>query len=82
MRDQVLGAAELAEESEDFAPGAVLFGQRQRLTQQYGEGLVLTFEVDPTLMGGLRIRVGDQLIDNTVANRLMALRELVAASVR
>ncbi len=55
---------------------------RQRLTQQYGEGLVFSFDVDPSLMGGLRVRVGDQLIDNTVANRLMALREMVAASVR
>ncbi len=55
---------------------------RQRLTQQYGEDIVFSFDVDPSLMGGLRIRVGDQLIDNTVANRLMALREMVAASVR
>ena len=55
---------------------------RQRLAQQYGEDLVISFDVDPSLMGGLRIRVGDQLIDNTVANRLMALREMVAASVR
>ena len=55
---------------------------RQRLTKQYGQNLVFSFDVDPSLMGGLRIRVGDQLIDNTVANRLMALREIVAASVR
>ena len=55
---------------------------RQRLTKQYGEDLVFSFDVDPSLMGGLRIRVGDQLIDNTVANRLMALREMVAAAVR
>ena len=55
---------------------------RQRLTKQYGEDLVFSFDVDPSLMGGLRIRVGDQLIDNTVANRLMALREVVAAAVR
>ena len=55
---------------------------RQRLTEQYGEDLVFSFDVDPSLMGGLRIRVGDQLIDNTVANRLMALREMVLASVR
>ena len=55
---------------------------RQRLTEQYGEDIVFSFDVDPSLMGGLRIRVGDQLIDNTVANRLMALREMVASSVR
>ncbi len=55
---------------------------RARLTEQYGEDIVFNFDVDPSLMGGLRIRVGDQLIDNSVANRLMALREMVASSVR
>ena len=55
---------------------------RRQLTRQYGEELVFSFEIDPSLMGGLRIRVGDQLIDYTVANRLMALREMIAAEVR
>ncbi len=55
---------------------------RRQLTRQYGEDLIFSFDVDGTLMGGLRIRVGDQLIDNTVANRLMALREMIAAEVR
>ena len=55
---------------------------RRQLAKQYGEDLVFSFDVDPSLMGGLLIRVGDQLIDNSVANRLMALRELIAAEVR
>ncbi len=55
---------------------------RRQLTKQYGEDLIFSFDVDPSLMGGLRIRVGDQLIDNSVANRLMALREMIAAEVR
>ncbi len=55
---------------------------RQQLSKQYSDDLVFSFDVDPSLMGGLRIRVGDQLIDNTVANRLMALRDMIAATVR
>lgn len=55
---------------------------RRQLTAQYGEGLVFSFDVNPSLMGGLRIRVGDQLIDNTVASRLSALREVIASTVR
>ena len=55
---------------------------RQKLAKQYGDDLVLSFDVDPSLMGGLRIRVGDQLIDDTVANRLMALREIIVTAVR
>lgn len=55
---------------------------RRRLIEEYGEGLVFSFRVDPALMGGLRVRVGDTLVDNTVASRLAALREIVSASVR
>jgi len=33
-------------------------------------------------MGGLRVRVGDRLIDTSVATRLAALRESLASVVR
>ncbi|GIK71806.1 MAG: hypothetical protein BroJett021_07940 [Chloroflexota bacterium] len=55
---------------------------RKRLTDEYGAGLTFSFSVDPSLMGGLRVRVGDRLIDNSVATRLAALRESIAAVVR
>ncbi len=53
-----------------------------RLRAQYGEGISFVFRVDPSLLGGLRIRVGDKLIDNSVASRLTALREVIAAAAR
>jgi F-type H+-transporting ATPase subunit delta len=55
---------------------------RTMLIAQYGEGLVFDFQVDPSLMGGLRLRVGDHLIDNSVASRLTTLRESLSAVVR
>ena len=55
---------------------------RRHLAAQYGEDIILSFDVDPALMGGLRIRVGDRLDDSTIVNRLAALRELIAAEVR
>lgn len=55
---------------------------RRKLSGQYGEEIVFSFDVDPSLLGGLRIRVGDQLTDNSVANRLLALRDLIAAEAR
>lgn len=55
---------------------------RQQLTTQYGDGLRFSFDVDAALMGGLRIRVGDQLIDNTIASRLLALRDVITSAVR
>jgi F-type H+-transporting ATPase subunit delta len=55
---------------------------RSTLIAQHGEGLVFSFRVDPSLLGGLRVRVGDRLIDNSVASRLTALRESLTAVVR
>jgi len=55
---------------------------RAKLTQEHGDGIVFTFSVDPALMGGLRVRVGDKLIDTSVASRLALLRESLASVVR
>ncbi|MFQ5399345.1 MAG: F0F1 ATP synthase subunit B [Anaerolineae bacterium] len=33
------------------------------------------FKVDPSILGGLIVRVGDQVVDNSVANQMDALRE-------
>lgn len=55
---------------------------RAKLAQEYGDGLAYSFSVDPSLMGGLRVRVGDKLTDNSVASRLARLRESLASVVR
>ena len=55
---------------------------RKMLIQQHGEGLVFRFSVDPSLLGGLRVRVGDRLIDTSMASRLAALRESLSSVAR
>ena len=55
---------------------------RQHLVAEHGEGLTFSFDVDPALLGGLRVRVGDRLIDNSVASRLATLRESLSSVVR
>ncbi|GIV77203.1 ATP synthase F1 subunit delta [Litorilinea aerophila] len=55
---------------------------QNKLKQQYGDDLIFEFHVDPSLMGGLRVRVGDRLIDTSIASRLAALRESLTAVVR
>ena len=40
------------------------------LIAQYGENLIFHFAVDPTLLGGLRIRVGNDVFDGTVQGRI------------
>jgi len=48
-----------------------------KLRQRFGQDLLFDYEVDPSLLGGVRVRVGDMVIDGTVAARLGALRERI-----
>ena len=57
-------------------------GIAKKLFAEHGEGLLIDYSVDESLMGGLRIRVGDRLIDMSVASRLSAMRESLASAVR
>lgn len=50
------------------------------LRQRYGQELNMTFTVDPSLIGGLIIRVGDQVLDNSLRTRLSAIQRNMLAS--
>jgi F-type H+-transporting ATPase subunit delta len=54
--------------------------QRQSLLAQLqgqanGGALDVRYRVDPAILGGLIVRLGDKLIDNSVATRLAAMRQ-------
>lgn len=57
--------------------------QRSRLAAvlaaTYGRGVHLNVAVDPDVIGGLSVRIGDELITGSVANRLAELRRDLAA---
>ena len=40
------------------------------LAKQYGSDLVAQYQVNPALLGGLRIRVGNDVFDGSVQGRL------------
>ena len=46
-----------------------------RLKKKYGEDLTSEFVVDPTLLGGARVRVGSDVWDGTLRNRLERLQQ-------
>jgi F-type H+-transporting ATPase subunit delta len=50
------------------------------LRAKHGQGLELAFRVDPSLIGGLIIRVGDQVLDNSLRTRLSAVQRNMLAS--
>jgi F-type H+-transporting ATPase subunit delta len=48
---------------------------KQSLTEQYGSDLNFEFKVTPELLGGMRIRVGNDLFDGSVKARLQRLQD-------
>jgi F-type H+-transporting ATPase subunit delta len=52
----------------------------ERLTAAAGARVELSLRVDPTLIGGLQVRLGDRLIDGSVRGRLERLRASLSAS--
>lgn len=51
-----------------------------RIRDAMGSDPVLTLKTDPRMIGGLRLRVGDQLIDASLATRLGKIRESLTRS--
>ncbi len=44
------------------------------IARRFGAGRRVTFEVDPQVLGGAWLRVGDRIIDGSLRGRLEALR--------
>ncbi len=57
--------------------------QRQQLTRAlsaiYGHGIQLNVIIDPRVVGGMSVQIGDELIDGTLSSRLAELRRHWAA---
>lgn len=54
---------------------------KRRLRERFGQEFILRVEVDPSLIGGLVIRVKDHVLDDSVAGRLDALDERLRTAV-
>jgi len=48
------------------------------LKAKYGDDLTADFKVEPSLIGGLRIRVGNDVFDGSVTGRLQRLEQELA----
>lgn len=52
----------------------------QQLRAKYGAGLEIRFTVDPSILGGLVMRVGDKVLDDSVRSRLATLQQRMLVS--
>ncbi|MFQ6015028.1 MAG: ATP synthase F1 subunit delta [Anaerolineae bacterium] len=48
---------------------------KQKLAKRFSDDLEFRFRIDESLIGGVRVKIGDQVIDGSVAGKLEALRE-------
>ncbi len=53
----------------------------KRLIARYGRDIDITWRQDPALMGGLVIRMGDEVIDDSLAARLESLKRSLKESI-
>ncbi|MEK7781739.1 MAG: F0F1 ATP synthase subunit delta [Verrucomicrobiota bacterium] len=60
-------------ESAVVANDALQSSVKANLAQRYGQGLNVTFAVNPSLIGGLRVKVGSDVYDGSVKARLAEL---------
>lgn len=53
----------------------------QQISSAIGKRIRLTTAVDPAILGGLVIRVGDQLVDGSVRSRLKTLKKQLEGAI-
>jgi len=76
----VLEAAEISGASAEITSALTLTDAEQETVKndvlaKIGATATVAFRVDPAIMGGLVIRVGDKVLDNSVAGQLEELRQ-------
>jgi F-type H+-transporting ATPase subunit delta len=52
----------------------------RKIREQTGQNVELTSTVDPNILGGIVLRVGNSILDASISNRLQQLRREVAKS--
>jgi F-type H+-transporting ATPase subunit delta len=52
---------------------------KAQLTEHLGKRLELDVKVDPSLIGGVVLRLGDQVIDGSLSGRLRAIEAALLA---
>jgi F-type H+-transporting ATPase subunit delta len=80
LKNQSEGAAEVLITSAFPLEGDTLSGLLASLKKRFGgKELRPTIEVDPSLIGGVRVQVGDEVLDSTVKAQLATMQASLSA---
>jgi F-type H+-transporting ATPase subunit b len=69
------GVADLTGETAEVTSALPLTDKEQDTVRKTVNAKTVNFRVDPAILGGLIIRVGDQIIDDSVAGQMSGMRE-------
>jgi F-type H+-transporting ATPase subunit delta len=69
--NRVRAGITLAREPDDELRDAI----RERLREVTGKDVILRFRKDPTILGGVILRIGDRIIDGSLRRRMARLRQ-------
>lgn len=50
---------------------------KQKLESQYNKNIIMTTEIDKSILGGVYVRVGNDVIDGTVKSRLDEMKDII-----
>jgi len=53
---------------------------RERIRAAYGDRVDIEFRVDPSILGGVVVQIGDKVVDGSIAGKLQALRDRLVAA--
>jgi len=75
LRSQSLGVLVVKVSSAQTLSAAEIQTLQKSLETKFLKSIELKFQVDPSLIAGLRLQIGDWVLDNTIKNRLDQLRQ-------
>lgn len=75
LRDRTIAQVTVAGELTDNQQAVLA----EKLGKIYGRAVSIHTEVDPNLLGGMKIRVGDEVIDGSISGKIARLRTAMSA---
>lgn len=77
LADAARGVQEAVVRTAAQLPEAELQALRERLRQVTGKQIVLRQQIDPSLLGGVVVKIGDRVYDGSIRRRLATMRQIL-----
>ncbi len=75
MEDELAGRVRVTLEAPEELADDLVAEIKKRLVDETGKEVVLSFEKNPSLVGGVVIRIGNMVLDGSVKSQLERMRE-------